>query len=498
MPLKDRVQTLRQVLKRVKQGVLVLSEIKEVTSRQEIIDELNAAVDKEEEGIIIKESNSIYKYGDRNTGWYKMKLEYFEDAMNDLDLILMGGQYASSTSDTLNSFVVGICSGRAENGKPLYLSLGKVSSGVTDEQLDNLNKKLKTEGRKFEHFSSKNILFGKEVPHYYIEPEHSLVFEVRATELIRSTDDSFKAPYTLRFPRVLKIREDKPVDECLTINELLELTKSNKSVIKLNKRHIELDEILRTKTRKLRRTEIIMPTILDDRKVSDILEGYTIFVLNGTEECTKDLAESLIKKAGGTVAYRINEKVDIVLVGTNVPKVKELTGQRNKFDIIDASWLQKVICDGNLLGYDQEEVYCLGNNYKNCLSDELDMYGDSFTVETTVEKLKRTFEIISQMKEFTNHNNTIRLRNKKNFDGLTAYFDKYTIPNNSGSGIIYKSFLDELEFRYYNGNVSDQITEAINTIFYNNTDERKEILTDYLKSIGKSDVKLYPKTFIYE
>ncbi|KAJ8984946.1 hypothetical protein NQ317_012198 [Molorchus minor] len=497
-PLKDRIRTLRTAFKSLKPGVIILSDIKEVNSRQEIVDELNFAVDKEDEGIIIKDPNSIYKYSDRKGGWYKMKLEYFEDAMNDLDLILMGGQYASSTSDTLNSFLVGIRSGKAENGRPLYLSLGKVSSGVTNEQLITLNKKLKTEGKKFENFSSQNLSFGKEVPNYYIEPEHSLVFQVRATELIRNTDSSFKTPYTLRFPRILKIRDDKPVDECLTINELLDLTRSNKAVIKLNKRNIELDEILNVRMRKMTRREIIMPTILDDTKVSDILEGYTIHVLNGTETYDKEKVENIIRKAGGTVSYRINDKVDIVLVGTPVPKVKQLVGQQNKFDLINIRWLQRIIQDGNLLGYDQEEVYGLGYNYKNCLSDELDMYGDSYMVETNVDKLKKTFEIISCMGEFSNRNNTMGLKNRKRFDDYTAYFDKYKLPEDPSSENANYSVSDELEFRYYNGNVSDKITDAVNVIIYNGDEDRRKILEDYLRSVNRSGIKILPKTFIYE
>ncbi|KAJ8914544.1 hypothetical protein NQ315_010008 [Exocentrus adspersus] len=495
-PLNERVELLRKVFKNLKPGVITLSEIKEVFSRQEIVDELNAAVNKEDEGIVVKDPNSIYKYSDRNSGWYKLKLEYFEDAMNDLDLIVMGGQYASSTSDKLNSFVVGIRSGSASNGKPLYLALGKVSSGLSDSDLDALNKKIKSKGVNFEKFSSQTLSFGREVPNIYIEPEHSLIFQVRATELIRTTDNSFKSPYTLRFPRVLQIRYDKPVDECLTINELLDLTKSNKSVIKLNKRNIDLEEILKAKVRKIKRRDIIMPTILDDDKVSDILEGYTILVLNGSEQCDKEKVENLVKKAGGTVSYRLNDKVDIVLVGTYNERVKEIVSQKNKFDVINVNWLQRLIEDGNILGYDEEEVYSLGCNYKSSLSDELDVYGDSFTAETTVEKLKKVFHNISTMKEFSNQNNMISLRSK-NFGDEVAYFDKYLQINDQHSNNIYKSFIDELEFRYYCGEVSNEINEAVTMIIYEKA-ERKKIIDDYLASINRGDIKTVSKSFIYE
>lgn len=77
-PLKERLQVLRKVFDGFKEGTIYLSEVKEINSRQEIVDALNESFENEEEGIIIKDPDSIYKYSDRNSGWYKMKLEYFQ------------------------------------------------------------------------------------------------------------------------------------------------------------------------------------------------------------------------------------------------------------------------------------------------------------------------------------------------------------------------------------------------------------------------------------
>lgn len=50
-----------------------------------------------------------------------------------------------------------------------------------------------------------------------------VIFKVRATELIRSKE--FATDYTLRFPRIVKIRDDKPVNDILTLEEFNELVK---------------------------------------------------------------------------------------------------------------------------------------------------------------------------------------------------------------------------------------------------------------------------------
>ncbi|KAG5891388.1 hypothetical protein JTB14_020116 [Gonioctena quinquepunctata] len=495
-PLRERVEILKTVFRTVKEGIVILSKIKEVNSRQEIVDELNIAVGKQEEGIIVKDPDSIYKYSDRNSGWFKMKLEYFQDVMNDMDLIVMGGSRVSFTSDYLNTFFVGIRSGNANNGKPLYLCIGKVTSGLKRDEVATLNKKLKTLGKKFEQFNSKNLQFGKDTPDYYIDPENSLVFEVRATELTRNIDNAYKTSYTLRFPRILKIRDDKPVEECMSINEFLDLTKNNKAIIKLNKRSIELDEILKTKVRKVKKKTVIMPTIYDCEKVSDLLEGYNIFVLSGRVDLDKEKAESIIKRAGGTVSYMVKEKVDIILVGERTEKVGQLMKKFPQYDIINLSWLSRVIEDGNLLGYEQEEVYYLGWNYKNCLSDELDKFGDSFTIDTTPEKLKNTFQIISDMGEFSSLGRTVRLHGRKYFDEYVAYFDRFSIPNDDNSEEIYECFADRLEFQYSGGNVSDKLTEDVNLIVFNGDSTRKVWLENYLQNSNKV-VEIVTKSFIH-
>ncbi|XP_023029983.2 DNA ligase 4 isoform X1 [Leptinotarsa decemlineata] len=498
VPFRERIEILKTVFCNVKIGTIVLSKVKQVHSRQEIIDELNQAVDNEEEGIILKDPDSVYKYSDRNSGWFKLKLEYFQDVMNDMDLILMGAARSPYASDSLRSFFVGIRSGNASNGKPLYLCIGKVTTGLNMEEVENLAKKIKLQGKKFENFNSENLKFGKETPDYYIDPENSLVFEVRATELIRNTDNAYKTGYTLRFPRILKIREDKPVDECMSINELLELTKNNKSVIKLNKRNIELEEILKTKTKKVKQKDIVMPTIHDSKKVSDILDGYNIFVMNGSPEMDKEKAESIIKKAGGTVSYRVKENVDIVLAGDRSEEIRQLIQKRPKYDIINLAWLNRVKEDGNILGYDQKEVYYIGYNYKNCLSDELDKYGDSFTLETDDDKLKKTFQTISDMGEFSSLGTTVRLHRRKYFNEYFAYFDKFSIPDDQNSEIIYDCFIDQLEFQYYGGNVCEKIYENVNLIVYNGQSDRKIFLENYIKSLNNTRIGIKTKTFIYE
>lgn len=261
--------------------------------------------------------------------------------MNDMDLVLMGGQFASSTSDQLNSFIVGVQSGRTTEGQPIFISLGKVSSGLNDDQLDMLNHRLKTKGKPYNNQHGPDLVFGKETPNYYIKPKDTIVFTIRATELVRSNDLSYRTSYTLRFPRVLAVREDKPPEDCLSINELLDLTAKNKTVIKLNKRNITLEEIMQTKTRQVKKKSVEMVKFVDTTQVSDLLEEYLFFVFNGNMDRPKDVVEGLIRRAGGKVFYKADDKVDIVLVVDYNDKAKQLCSERRHFDVIDVAWLYR-------------------------------------------------------------------------------------------------------------------------------------------------------------
>jgi DNA ligase 4 len=56
-----------------------------------------------------------------------------------------------------------------------------------------------------------------EVPDVWIEPKKSIVLQLKASELVKS--DSFRTDNTLRFPRIVAIRSDKPWNECCTLEE---------------------------------------------------------------------------------------------------------------------------------------------------------------------------------------------------------------------------------------------------------------------------------------
>lgn len=101
----------------------------------------------------------------------------------------------------------------------------KVGSGYTRKELFDFNRKLADHWVTFEKKTPPawlELAPGlKQRPDAYIDPQNSTILQVKAAEITDS--EQFRTGCTLRFPRVEKIRTDKPWYECMTTAELDDL-----------------------------------------------------------------------------------------------------------------------------------------------------------------------------------------------------------------------------------------------------------------------------------
>ena len=94
-PLRERVKLLESVV-REQEGRVMLCERKLASSTQEVLDSLNDAIDRREEGLVVKDLESHYKPNARNGGgWIKIKPDYIDELMDSLDLLVLGGCFGS-------------------------------------------------------------------------------------------------------------------------------------------------------------------------------------------------------------------------------------------------------------------------------------------------------------------------------------------------------------------------------------------------------------------
>jgi ATP-dependent DNA ligase len=313
LPLKRRKAVLSEVIRPVGFTFEALrADLVSASRPQErktaIIGALEAAIDRGDEGIMIKHSTSPYEFGERSDKWLKVKPEYAEGGAQLLDLVIIGGYFgsrkeedagsggggrrgAASSSSVSASGAGGAGSGRDAEGRMQYAShfllgvwekpvdpdladrflheeaeaaaaaaaaaarggkrgkaaaaparsplaaeaiprvraFGKVGSGYSRAELKSLNEalaphwdaaykgKAKADGGRVStaHVRMPPWLCGwapakqDDIPDVILDhPLHGIVVETKAAEI--GPSDTFNAGLTIRFPRVVRIRGDKP------------------------------------------------------------------------------------------------------------------------------------------------------------------------------------------------------------------------------------------------------------------------------------------------
>jgi DNA ligase-1 len=162
-----------------------------------------AGVDAEAvEGVMVKRNAAPYVPGRPKGEWFKWKRDPFT-----VDAVLLYAQRGSGKRSSFYSdYTFGVWA-PGEEGDEL-VPVGKAYFGFTDEELLELDR-----------FVRKNTInrFGpvREVTH---EPDEGLVFEVAFEGLSRSA--RHRSGVAMRFPRISRIRWDKPPREADRIDHL--------------------------------------------------------------------------------------------------------------------------------------------------------------------------------------------------------------------------------------------------------------------------------------
>ena len=215
LPLRERISILEKVIT-VEEGRVMMCERSVARTTGEVVNSLNAAIDRREEGLVIKSMESVYKPGARSkSDWIKVKPEYVNELMDQLDLLILGGYYGKGRDGgKVSHFLMGL----GDPASNQFVSVCRVSSGYTDSQLACLTIKLAS---KVINKPDPRIQYGKERPDVLYNPSTAPVLQVKAAEIIVS--DTYATGATLRFPRVETIREDKDSSCCTSLQEFLDI-----------------------------------------------------------------------------------------------------------------------------------------------------------------------------------------------------------------------------------------------------------------------------------
>jgi DNA ligase-1 len=154
------------------------------------------------EGIVLKDPDSPYSPGRRGKMWLKLKTH-----LPTFDCVVTAAEYGhGKRRGALSDYTFAVWSDDPAAGGQL-VEIGKAYSGVTDEEIAQLT----------ETFLSLSRSRHGHV--HIVEPR--IVLEIAADQIQRSTRHA--SGFALRFPRIKRIRWDKPAQEADRLSRIVEI-----------------------------------------------------------------------------------------------------------------------------------------------------------------------------------------------------------------------------------------------------------------------------------
>jgi DNA ligase 1 len=171
----------------------------QAASPEELDQLFEAAQARGNEGLMIKDPESTYTPGRRGKSWLKLKRE-----LATLDVVVTAVEYGHGKRiGVLSDYTFAVRDGER------LVNIGKAYSGLTDAEIAEMTK----------WFLEHTV----EDQGFRLVVEPKIVLEVAFNNMMRSA--RHESGYALRFPRIARIRTDKPPEEADTIERVQEIYK---------------------------------------------------------------------------------------------------------------------------------------------------------------------------------------------------------------------------------------------------------------------------------
>jgi ATP-dependent DNA ligase I len=170
---------------------IIRAPVSQASSPRELDQLFDSAQARGNEGLMIKDPESPYNPGRRGKSWLKLKRE-----LATLDVVVTAVEYGHGKR-------IGVLSDYtfAVRDEARLVNIGKAYSGLTDVEIAEMTKWF------LEHTLEEQGL------RLLVEPK--IVIEVAFNNMMKS--DRHNSGYALRFPRIVRLRPDKPPEEADTL-----------------------------------------------------------------------------------------------------------------------------------------------------------------------------------------------------------------------------------------------------------------------------------------
>jgi DNA ligase 1 len=198
-PIKERKEILSNIFFK---EPLINSAYKVIDSEEEIIAMFEKSRHIGHEGLVLKDPDSQYHPGKRGRYWAKLKKE-----LDTMDVVIIVAEYGhGKRAGMLSDYTFAVKDGEI-NANSKLRTIGKAYSGLTDEEILEMTKKLKS------------IIIRDEGIRIVVKPE--IVIEVAFDSIQKS--NRHNSGFALRFPRIKNIRWDKAASDIDSLQKVKQI-----------------------------------------------------------------------------------------------------------------------------------------------------------------------------------------------------------------------------------------------------------------------------------
>jgi DNA ligase-1 len=210
-PLRDRRAALERLqLPERTDGRFLYARLDRARTADEVEARFDAARARHNEGLMVKDPGSTYQPGRRGLGWLKLK-----KALATLDCVVVGVEWGhGKRRGVLSDYTFAV---RGDDGESLAV-IGKAYTGLTDAEIAAFT----------EHFQRTTIRdhgrFRTVIP--------EVVVEIAFDRIMRSGRHG--SGFALRFPRIVRVRDDKTpadIDTLASVETLFEAQASGRILL---------------------------------------------------------------------------------------------------------------------------------------------------------------------------------------------------------------------------------------------------------------------------
>ncbi|KAM3369769.1 hypothetical protein ACQJBY_017561 [Aegilops geniculata] len=215
----------------------------------------------------------------------------------------------------------------------------------------------------------------------------------------RRGGEVFAAPYCLRFPRIQRVRYDKPWHECLDVQSFVEIVhSSNGSMHKAeDDKSLKNDNLKNPKINKRgeKKNVSIIPSHLMKTDISG-LKGETLifantmfYFVNTPPSYNLDYFHKLVVENGGSFSMNLNDSVTHCIAAEKKGIKYQAAIRHGR--IIHYSWILDCCKQKILLRLQPKYILFLADFARHKFPEEIDSYADFYYWDIDVSDLKQIF-----------------------------------------------------------------------------------------------------------